>query len=314
MVSAMSIARLGRGGFSRAHCRTAKSALRFIAAGALEDYDKCHLSRRPGAEPAGPSERYFNGGTSNNKAAEGQMKTRVRLLAFAIVIDCAIGGPPAASAQHVTSIVPDGRPHTFAARDHQFIIDDQPTMLVAGEMHFGRVLPEDWDTRLKQAKAMGLNTVSFYLFWNMCEPRDGEFQFSGMTDVRQVLKLCQQNGLWAILRPGPYCCAEIEYGGIPWWTLKHLEVKIRTTDPQWLAWCRRYLEQVYKQVGDLEVTKGGPLLMVQIDNEIGITQPTNNDYMVALTKIFKDVGFGVQLFTCDPAPGFGVTPACAFPA
>jgi beta-galactosidase len=204
------------------------------------------------------------------------------------------------SAQTVTSIVPDGRPHQFAARDHQFFIDGQPTMLVAGEMHFGRVLPQDWETRLQQARAMGLNTVSFYLFWNQVETREGKFNFTGMTDVRRVLKLCQKNGLWAILRPGPYCCAEIEYGGVPWWTLKYPDVKVRTTDPQWLAWCREYIAAVHQQVGDLQVSRGGPLLMVQVENEYGITDPTNNDYMVAMTKIFREAGFGGQLFTCDP--------------
>ena len=204
------------------------------------------------------------------------------------------------SAQTVTSIVPDGKAHKFEARDHQFFIDGQPTMLVAGEMHFGRVQPEDWDTRIKQAKAMGLNTISFYLFWNQVETQEGKFNFTGMTDVRRVLKLCQQNGMWAVLRPGPYCCAEIEYGGIPWWTLKYPDVKIRTTDPKWLEWSRKYLAQVYKQVGDLDVSKGGPLLMVQVENEYGILNPTNNDYMTAMTKMFKDVGFSGLLFTCDP--------------
>ncbi len=204
------------------------------------------------------------------------------------------------SAQTVTSIVPDGKPHKFEARDHQFFIDGQPTMLIAGEMHFGRTQPEDWDTRIKQAKAMGLNTISFYLFWNQVETKEGKFDFTGMTDVRRVLKLCQENGMWAVLRPGPYCCAEIEYGGIPWWTLKYPDVKVRTTDPQWLDWCRKYLAQVYKQVGDLEVSKGGPLLMVQVENEYGILEPTNNDYMAAMTKIFKEVGFDGLLFTCDP--------------
>jgi beta-galactosidase len=205
------------------------------------------------------------------------------------------------SAQTVTSIIPDGQPHRFEARDHQFWIDGQPTLLVAGEMHFGRVQPEDWEIRIQQAKAMGLNTISFYLFWNQVETREGKFDFTGMTDVRRVLKLCRKYGIWAILRPGPYCCAEIEFGGIPWWTLKHPEVKVRTTDPQWLAWCRDYLTAVHKQVADLTVEKGGPLLMVQVENEYGITDPTNNDYMVAMTKLFRDTGFGGQLFTCDPS-------------
>jgi len=225
--------------------------------------------------------------------------------AKSILFGCAMLGLAAsASAQSVTSIVPDGKPHKFEARDHQFFIDGQPTMLISGEMHFGRVLPEDWETRIKQAKAMGLNTISFYLFWNQVEPKEGQFNFKGTNDVRRVLKLCQDNGMWAILRPGPYCCAEVEYGGIPYWTLKYPDVKIRVADPKFLEWCRRYMQQVYKQVADLQVSKGGPLLMVQIDNEYGITDPQlgpkNNDYLVALNKIFKDVGFETQLFVCNP--------------
>jgi beta-galactosidase len=223
-----------------------------------------------------------------------------RLARLALLGFIAAGFVLHSSAQTVTGIVPDGRPHKFEARDHQFFIDGQPTMLVAGEMHFGRVQPEDWETRIKQARAMGLNTISFYLFWNQVETKEGKFNFTGMTDVRRVLKLCQENGMWAVLRPGPYCCAEIEYGGIPWWTLKYPDVKIRTTDPMWLGWCSNYLAQVDKQVGDLQVSKGGPLLMVQVENEFGITDPTNNDYMAALTKVFKEVGFDGQLFTCEP--------------
>jgi beta-galactosidase len=195
---------------------------------------------------------------------------------------------------------PDGKSHQFALGEKQFLLDGQPMLIAAGEMHFGRVLPEDWEHRIKQAKAMGLNTLSFYLFWNLCEPREGEFTFTGLTDVRRMLKLCQENGLWVILRPGPYCCAEVEYGGIPWWTVKYPDVKIRSTDPKWLAWSRRYIEQVYKQVGDLQVSKGGPLLMVQIENEFGMVSGGNFEHLHALKDIFVQAGFEVPLFTCDP--------------
>jgi beta-galactosidase len=202
----------------------------------------------------------------------------------------------------MTGVVPDGKPHRFEARDHQFFIDGEPTLLVTGEMHFGRVLPEDWDLRIKQCKAMGLNGISFYLFWNLCEPREGEFVFEGMTDVRRMLELCRENGMWAVLRPGPYCCAEVEYGGIPAWTLKYPEVKIRTADPKFVGWCKRYIDKVYEEVADMQVTKGGPLLMVQIDNEIGVIDPPNNDYLNALHPVFKDL-FDVPLFTCNPTAG-----------
>jgi beta-galactosidase len=198
------------------------------------------------------------------------------------------------------TIVCKDQPHKFEARDEQFFIDGGPILLVSGEMHFGRVLPEDWDTRLKQAKAMGLNTISLYLFWNLCEPHEGKFNFTGMTDVRRMLRLCQENGLWVIQRPGPYCCVEFEYGCIPWWTAKYPEVPIRSTDPRWLEWSRRYIEQVHGQVGDLQVTHGGPLLMVQMDNEHGMISGGNESYMVEMQKIFTGAGFDTQLFTCDP--------------
>ena len=205
-----------------------------------------------------------------------------------------------ATAKPVTSIVPDGRPHSFEMRDRQFWIDGESTLLVAGEIHFGRVLPQDWELRIRQAKAMGLNTLSFYLFWSLCEPREGEFRFEGMTDLREMLRLCQKHGMWVILRPGPYCCAEVDYGGIPWWTLKYPDVKIRSKDPKWLEWSQRYIAEVYKQVADLQVSRGGPLLMLQLDNEYAMIAGGDFSYLHSLQKIFRDVGFDVPLFTCDP--------------
>ncbi len=199
-----------------------------------------------------------------------------------------------------TTVEPDGTPRTFGWHDDHFYLDDEPMLIAAGEMHFGRVLPEDWEQRIQQAKAMGLNTMSFYLFWNLCEPREGEFVFEGMTDVRRMLELCAENGMWAILRPGPYCCAEVEYGGIPWWTARYPDVPIRTNDPRYVAWSRRYIEQVYQQVEDMQVSRGGPLLMVQMENEYGMVARGDNDYLKALHGIFLEAGFEVPLFTCDP--------------
>ncbi len=199
-----------------------------------------------------------------------------------------------------TEVEPDGEVHRFGWHDNNFTLDGNPMLIRAGEMHFGRVLPEDWDHRLKQAKAMGLNTVSFYLFWNLCEPEEGKFDFTGLTDVARMLELCQENGLWAILRPGPYCCAEVEYGGIPWWTARYPEVGIRSNDPQYVEWSRRYIDAVYRQVADLQVTRGGPLLMVQMENEYGMVARGDNDYLKSLHGIFLDAGFEVPLFTCDP--------------
>ncbi len=237
---------------------------------------------------------------------------RPSILRFASIV-ATIALAATAAAQSVTSIVPDGKPHQFELRDKQFFLDGQPTLLVAGEMHFGRVLAGDWDLRIRQAKAMGLNTLSFYLFWNRSEPREGQFDFTGANDVRRVLQLCQKYGMWAILRPGPYCCAEVDYGGIPWWTLKYPDVKIRTNDPKYVEWSRRYIERVGREVGDLQVTHGGPLLMVQMENEYGMVSRGNNDYLHSLQTIFRDAGFDVPLFTCDPFLAPVRDPAQALP-
>lgn len=236
------------------------------------------------------------------------MKSRLLSAFLILVCLCAV-----APAQTVSKIVPDGKPHKWEMKDHQFWVDGEKTMLNAGEMHFGRVVPEDWDTRIKQAKALGLNTISFYLFWHMVEKEEGKFTFTGMTDVRRVLKLCQDNGMWAVLRPGPYCCAETEYGGIPWWTVKYPDVKIRTTDPKWMEWSKRYIGAVYKEVADLQVSKGGPLVMIQLDNELGVINPPDYSYLVALNKVFKEVGFEIQTFTCDPTTKIWTDPTLRIP-
>jgi beta-galactosidase GanA len=97
----------------------------------------------------------------------------------------------------------DGKPHKFALHDSAFYIDDQPVRIIAGEMHPGRIQPEFWDDRIKKAKAMGINTISVYLFWNEIEPTEGNFTFTGITDIHRFAKLCQDNGMWLIVRAGP---------------------------------------------------------------------------------------------------------------
>ena len=124
-------------------------------------------------------------------------------------------------------------------------------------------------TGLKMCKAMGLNTVCAYLFWNKHEPREGQFDWSGQADVAEFCRLAQEEGLWVILRPGPYACAEWEMGGTPWWLLKKAPIKLRTKDPKYLEPAKRYLKEVGRVLAPLQVTKGGPILMVQVENEYG---------------------------------------------
>jgi beta-galactosidase len=192
-------------------------------------------------------------------------------------------------------LVPDGKPHKLELRDEQFWLDGQPFRLVAGEIHPGRIPFELWEDRIKKIKAMGLNTVSVYIFWNQIEPKENDFVFTDGTDVRRFIKLCQDNGLWVVLRVGTYVCAEWEFGGYPAWMLAHKGMKLRSDDPQFLAFCQSYVSALGKQVADLQVNHGGPILMTQFENEYGKIDA----YLAKLRDIFVKGGFDGQLMTCD---------------
>jgi beta-galactosidase len=118
-----------------------------------------------------------------------------------------------------------------------------------------------------------------------------------MNDIRRFVKLCQENGLWVTVRSGPYVCAEDEFGGFPAWLLKHKEMKIRANDPMYLNYCKGYVEQLAAQIGDLQITHGGPIVMVQVENELHVI----NDYLKTLKDIYVNAGFDTQLYTCDPS-------------
>jgi len=193
--------------------------------------------------------------------------------------------------------VPDGKPHQFTLHDGQFWVDGTPIRILAGEMHPGRIRPEFWDQRIKQAKAMGLNTISIYLFWNQIEPTEGNFVFKDQTDIRHFAQLCQDNGMWLIVRAGPYVCAEIEFGGFPAWMLKHPGLQIRTNEPQYMGYCKTYIQQIGGQLADMQVGHGGPIIMVQVENELHRI----DDYLRALKDDFVAAGFDGQLMTCDPS-------------
>src|ERR1044072_2950661 len=133
--------------------------------------------------------------------------------------------------------------HTFSIGLNDFLLDHEPYVIRCGEVHSARVPREYWRHRLQMAKAMGLNTVCAYLFWNLHEQRPGEFNWKDQANVAEFCRIAQQEGLWVILRPGPYTCAEWEMGGFPWWLLKTDDIKLRTRDPRYLEAATRYLKE-----------------------------------------------------------------------
>jgi beta-galactosidase len=187
---------------------------------------------------------------------------------------------------------------TFTIGDKDFLLDGKPFQIKAGEMHPSRVPHEYWANRLRMAHAMGLNTVSIYVFWNAHEPREGEFNFKGDADIAQFVRLAQKEGLWVILRPGPYCCAEWEFGGFPWWLLKQHDLKVRSQDPRFLAAAETYMKKLGEQLAPLQITHGGPIIMVQVENEYG-SYGADHVYMGKIRDLDRAAGFDVPFFTAD---------------
>jgi beta-galactosidase len=203
-----------------------------------------------------------------------------------------------ASAQESTEYRAGGK-HTFALGKDDFLLDGKPFQIISGEMHFARIPREYWRHRLQMARAMGLNTVATYVFWNYHEPQRGKFDFTTESrDIAEFIRTAGEEGLWVIVRPGPYACAEWEFGGYPWWLLREDSLVVRGMDPRFLEASRLYLKRLGEEVAPLQVTKGGPVLMVQVENEYGsfgsdkVFMGTARDQMIA-------AGFDVPLFTAD---------------
>jgi len=189
--------------------------------------------------------------------------------------------------------------HTFAIGTNDFLLDGNRLQIRCGEIHAARVPKEYWRQRLRMAKAMGLNTVCAYLFWNLHEPKPGEYVWSGQADDAEFCRIAQEEGLWVILRPGPYACAEWEMGGTPWWLLKYDDIKLRTRDPHYLNAVRAYLKEVGRELGPLQITHGGPIILAQVENEYGFFGH-DAGYMDDVRNALLDAGFDVPLFECNP--------------
>jgi beta-galactosidase len=189
--------------------------------------------------------------------------------------------------------------HTFVAGKGQFTLDGKPFRVISGEMHYPRIPREYWRARLRMAKAMGLNTITTYVFWNVHEPQPGVYDFSGNNDVAEFISEAQQEGLYVILRPGPYVCAEWEWGGYPAWLLKDPSTKVRTTDPKFMQPAARWIARLGKELAPLQIGNGGPIILTQVENEYG-SFGSDHEYMQQIHKLLVDAGFTKsQLYTAD---------------
>ena len=191
----------------------------------------------------------------------------------------------------------------FSASDGYFTFDGKPAVLVSGSIHYPRVPRAYWADRIRKAKAMGFNCIATYLFWNAHEPQPGKFDFSGNLDVAEFARECQRQGMWLIVRPGPYICSEWDFGGLPAWLLKDPDINIRSKDPKFLNATARYIIEVGKQLKELQITHGGPIIQVQVENEYGqFGRPNNAEdsaYNYAIYQQLVDAGFDAMFIRCD---------------
>ena len=205
--------------------------------------------------------------------------------------------------------------HTFSLGGDEFLLDGSPFRIISGELHPGRIPAEYWRHRIQMTKAMGCNTVSAYLFWNHHEAQEGIYDFhTGNRDISEFISIAKDEGMWVIIRPGPYVCAEWEFGGIPPYLLRTPEIKVRCLDPVYMKAAERYLSRLADELRPHLITNGGPVLMIQIENEYG-SYGNDRGYMAALKKIWERCDIDVPFFTGDGPTTYmleaGTLPGCA---
>ena len=198
--------------------------------------------------------------------------------------------------------------HTFEIKGGNFVYDGKAIQIHSGEMHYSRVPAPYWHHRLKMMKAMGLNAVATYVFWNNHEVAPGKWDWTtGSRNIRAFLKAASDEGMMVILRPGPYACGEWEFGGYPWWLQKVKGMEIRTYNQPFLDSCRVYIKELAAQVADYQITKGGPIVMVQAENEFGsyveqrpdVSLEMHRKYSGAIKDMLIEAGFNIPMFTSD---------------
>lgn len=186
---------------------------------------------------------------------------------------------------------------TFEIKDN-FYLNGEPFQVISGAIHYFRVVPEYWRDRLEKLKAMGCNTVETYIPWNMHEPKKGEFHFEGMLDVERFIETAQSLGLYVIIRPSPYICAEWEFGGLPAWLLAEEGMRLRVSYPPFLKHVEEYYRVLLPKITPWQIDQGGPVILMQVENEYGY-YANDKAYLEAIRRMMTDNGVTVPLVTSD---------------
>lgn len=216
------------------------------------------------------------------------------ILNFLTIVFVAVGLTFFASAQSASPAA-----HTFGIRGDQFVLDGKPFQIISGEMHYARIPRQYWRDRLKKARAIGLNTISTYVFWNAHEPKPGVYDFTDSLDAATFIRMAQEEGLYVILRPGPYSCAEWDLGGFPAWLLADPNIVLRSTDEKFMQPAERWLKRLGQELAPLQLARGGPIIAVQVENEYG-SFGSDHSYVKRIRDDLQNSGFTDSLlFTAD---------------
>ncbi len=224
------------------------------------------------------------------------MKQSNLFLLRALIVLCAIC--------YTTTITAAAKSHSFTTGKGTFLLDGKPFVIKAAEVHYPRIPRAYWEHRILSCKALGMNTICLYVFWNIHEQCEGVFDFTGDKDVAAFCRLAQKHGMYVIVRPGPYVCAEWEMGGLPWWLLKKKNIRLRGQDPYFLNRVGVFEQRVAEQLEPLSIIHGGPIIMLQVENEYG-SYGKDIPYVSAVRDILrKHWGKEMTLFQCDWASNF----------
>ena len=193
---------------------------------------------------------------------------------------------------------------TFECGKGTFLLNGKPFVVKAAEVHYPRIPRPYWEHRIRMCKALGMNTLCLYVFWNIHEQQMGQFDFTGNNDVAEFCRLAQKNGLYVIVRPGPYVCAEWEMGGLPWWLLKKKDIQLRQRDEFFMERVRIFEQKVGEQLAPLTIQQGGPIIMIQVENEYG-SYGEDKPYVSEIRDCLRSIyGDQLTLFQCDWSSNF----------